>query len=436
VTSLPPAGSAAGARRALAAGLVLPLVHLLAAAPQASTPTMAASVRPLRQLAAEASAVVAGEVARTETHDEGRLLVHRLRVQRVLRGRVDVAEPPLVDILGDATRPPMVVEGERAVFLLKPQPPLTYLDQHLGDAPRFAAVGGREGVLLVGGEAEVEAIERALAQGAAIAGLDDAAPREARRRLAFAELASPSPRLAVDALIELRQLPDAKGLAPDEVDALGRALRDPRVDPVTRTGLIRLVGERGWREALPALGTAQADSPAVLDALLAARTALDAPPTRADLRKYLDDKDPALRAVAARALARLDDPQALVDVGQLARNDPDVKVREAAVDALGKSGKPAAVAVLSETFASDERAIRQASARALADMSSPAADQALVDLALKGPTPEVQSYAALVLLVSRGRDSEAVRRLEQSNPGPAVRKLLEHGLEFIDKHGE
>jgi HEAT repeat protein len=218
------------------------------------------------------------------------------------------------------------------------------------------------------------------------------------------------------------------------VDGLGRALRDPRVEPTTRIGLMRLVAERGWREALPALGTALTDSPPTLDAALAARTALGTPPTRADLRPYLDEKDPKLRAVAARALARLDDPQALGDVGGLARSDPDPKVREAAVEALGKSGKPAAIPVLRETFASNERAIRQASARALIDMPGPVGDQALVELALQGATSEVQSYAALVLLVTRGRDSEAVRRLEKSNPSPAVRKLLEHGIRFTDQH--
>ena len=389
--------------------------------------------RPLRQLAAEASAVVLADVARTETYDQGRLLVHRLRVQRVLRGRVDVPEPALIDILGDATKP-IVTEGERAVFLLKPQPPLTYLDHHLGDEPRFAAVGERNGVFPVGAEAEAEAIERALGQGLAVAGLEPVPARAARRTLAFAELGSPSPRLAADALLELRDLPDVEGLAIEEVDALGRALRDVRIDPYTRAGLIRLVGERRWHEAVPALARAETDTPSVLDALFAARTALGVPPTEADLRRYLADENPALRAMAARALARLEDPQALADVGRLATKDADVKVREAAVEALGKSGKPAALPVLSETFASEERGIRQASGRALVDMSTPAADQALVDLALKSPTPEVQSYAALVLLVARGRDSEAIRRLERSNPGPAVRKVLEHGLEFRHTH--
>jgi HEAT repeat protein len=436
VISLHRTSSAAGASCALAVGLAVLLAPRPAAASAPPVTVTSSTVPPLRQLAAEATAAVLGDVGRTETYDEGRLLLHRIRVTRVLRGRIDVAEPAVVDILGDPNRPPLVVEGERAVFLLKPQPPLSYLDEQLPEGSRFAVVSGVDGVLTVGTDAEVEAIERALAQGAAVAALDEEPARAACRKLAFTELASPSPRLALDALTELRQLPDVKGLTPEEVDGLGRALRDPRVDPTTRMGLIRLIGERGWREALPALGTALTDSPATLDAVLAARTALGTPPTRADLRPYLEEKDPKLRAVAARALARLDDPQALGDVGGLARNDPDVKVREAAVEALGKSGKPAAIPVLRETFASNERAIRQASARALIDMPGPVGDQALVELALQGRTSEVQSYAALVLLVTRGRDSEAVRRLEQSNPSPAVRKLLEHGIEFIDKHGE
>jgi hypothetical protein len=38
--------------------------------------------------------------------------------------------------------------------------------------------------------------------------------------------------------------------------------------------------------------------------------------------------------------------------------------------------------------------------------------------------------------MSVGRDHPTVKRLEASNPSPAVRDFLEHGLEFLDTHGE
>jgi HEAT repeats len=442
------AGSAAIARRALAAGLGLAALVAVSSPDASAAPAAPASapvsggavattgVRPLGQLAAEATAIVLATVSRSETYDEGRLRLHRLRVERVIRGRLEEPEPGIVDILGDPSRPPLVGEGERAVFLLRPQPPLSYLDQQLPAAPRFATVAARDGILPVGSEAEVDAIERALAQCAAIASIeDDAAGRAARRKLAFFELGTTSPRLAADAVVELGLLTDLAPVTPDEITAIGRTLRDPRVDARTRIGLMELLANRGLREALPALAGAEAESPAVLDALLAAKTKLGAPPTRADLRPYLDEKDPALRAVAVRALARLDDPDALADVGRAATSDADVSVRTAAVDALGKTKKPAAVPILRQTFGAPEPAVRQASARALADFGDPAADNALVDLALKGENTDVQTYAAIVLVVSRGRDSEPVRRLEQSNPSPAVRDLLTHGLRILDKHG-
>src|SRR2546425_910538 len=148
-----------------------------------------ASVPPLRALAPEATAVVLATGARTETFDADRLQVHRLRVERVLAGRLDEVEPGLVEIRGDAKRPPLLADGERAVLLLRPQPGLTYVTEHLGPGVFYTTVSGRVGVLQIGADAEVEAIEQALAAGQRIGGLDEEAAAAARRELAFTELA-------------------------------------------------------------------------------------------------------------------------------------------------------------------------------------------------------------------------------------------------------
>src|SRR5262249_27662132 len=163
-----------------------------------------------------------------------------------------------------------------------------YLTEHLppGTTP-LVPVGGRMGVLPVGGSAEVEAIERALADGAALRPEGEAG----RRRLAFGELAGPSPALVTDGLADLQRLALLGPPSATEVGALRHALADKRVDPQTRIGLITLVGQRSDKSALPALSAAPADTPLVLAALFTARSQLGAPAGRKELEPYLDGKD-------------------------------------------------------------------------------------------------------------------------------------------------
>jgi HEAT repeat protein len=393
-----------------------------------------ASAPPLRALTAEATAIVLATEARTETFDGDRLQVHRLRVERVLAGRLDEAEPGLVEIRGDAKRPPLIADGERAVLLLRPQPGLTYVTEHLGPGVFYTTVSGRAGVLQVGSDAEVEAIERALADGQRIAGLDGEAAAAARRELAFAELASPSPALVADALAELQGLPALAPLMPQEREAIGRALHDRRVLPATRVRLLELVAARKMTDALPTLAATEADTPEVLQALLRARAALGAPATRAELARYLEADDTAVRSAAVRALAELGDAGALTDVEHYALTDRDVGVRAAAVEALGERREPKALPVLSRTFDASEAEVRTASARAMLKIDGPATDDTLVDLALRGNSNETRTYAALILMILRGRDHPSVQRLEQSQPSPEVRAVIEHGLEFRETH--
>jgi HEAT repeat protein len=221
-------------------------------------------------------------------------------------------------------------------------------------------------------------------------------------------------------------------LARAEVEALGRALRDRRLEPAVRVALLQFIARDEAREAAPALATAEAETPAVLEALLAARAAVGAVSNPSQLAAQLDAEDPAVRAAAVRALGRLEDPAAVAELGRYATTDPDLAVRAAAVEALGASKKPAAVPILARTFESSERKLMQTSARALLDIGGPDADNALVDLALKGGSPEARRFAAFVLLAAHGRDNSAVRRMETSNPPPEVRDLLEHGLHVSD----
>ena len=69
----------------------------------------------------------------------------------------------------------------------------------------------------------------------------------------------------------------------------------------TRAALAALLAERGAREALPALVRAATETPAMLDAVLAARARLGAPATSAELAALLAS---TTRASGPRRCAR------------------------------------------------------------------------------------------------------------------------------------
>ena len=425
----------AGAQRAPAAFLVGAIVVAtlgVATARGSGTPTTGELT--LVQLVAESALVVDGVVTRTESLDEDRLRVHHFRPDQALKGTTAADDLPIVDMRGATSRPALLADGTRAIVLLRPAPPLSYLSQRLPAGTQWVLAGGRDGIIALADDAERRTVEPIVAEAMRIATLtDEAQIRAARRAQAFAALATRHPRLAADALTQLRRLPDVASLTPDELGALERTLATRAVLPATRTGLIRLVGERGWKEALPALRRVEPDSPQILDAILDARAKLGAPADADELEAYLDAKDPAVRAAAIRGLAALDEP-AVGEIGRFATSDADTGVRVAAIDALGAAKKPAAIPTLSRTFAEPTREVRQASGRALIAIGGPAASDAFVNLALHGPDADTRKYAALLLVTSTGRDSPPVRRLIAANPSSEVQHVLEHGLEFRHTH--
>ncbi len=388
----------------------------------------------LSQLARDSTVIAEGVVTRTESLDEDRLRVYHVRVDRTAKGTLDGEDAAVVEIRAGSSRPGLLADGVRAVLLLRPPPPLSYLAQHLPDGPHFAISGGRDGIISIANDAEAGVVNTTLAEAMRISELtDDTEIRAARRALAFAELETAHPRLSADALTLLRRLDDVTTLSADEVQVLGRALASRNVPAATRIGLVQLVGERRWKEALPALQSAVIEPPQVLAAVLAARAKLGAPADKKELQRYLASKDPAVRAAAIRALSTLPQP-AVGELGRFATSDTDVDVRVAAIEALGTSKQPTAVPTLSKTFAEPRREVRQASGRALLAIGGKPASDAFVDLALHGGDPDTRKYAAVLLLVATGRDSPDVRRLMASNPSGEVRDVVEHGLKWTHSH--
>lgn len=399
-----------------------------------TTPSEAAGVLPLRDLVHDSTVVVDCIVTRTESLDDDRLRVYHVRVGAATKGTVDGDEARVVEIRGATSRPGVIADGLRAVLLLRAAPPLSYLTQHLDPGVAYLVVtGGRDGVIPVANDAEHTTVVATLAEGEHVGTLDGEAQQTARRTLAFHELATMHPRLAADALVELRRLDPFDELTDAEVSACATALAPATLPGPTRIGLVRLIGERRWGRALPAVRHATIDGPQMLDAVLAARAQLGAPPDKAELAPYLASKDPAIRSAAVRALATLATP-ALGEIGRYATTDPDTGVRVAAIEALGDTKQPGTVPTLTQTFLQSDRAVRQASARALMAVGGAAASDAFVNLALHGNDVNAKTYAMLLLVLTTGKDSPEVRRVLASNPSPEVVDVAKHGLQWQHSH--
>src|SRR4030095_7892103 len=101
------------------------------------------------------------------------------------------------------------------------------------------------------------------------------------------------------------------------------------------------------------------------------------------------------RSAAVRALASLATP-AVGEIGRYATTDPDNNVRIAAIEALGETKQPATIPTLTQTFSQTDRAVRQASARALMAVGGQAASDAFANLALHGGDVNAKTYAMLL----------------------------------------
>jgi HEAT repeat protein len=391
------------------------------------------SVLPLGDFARDSPVIADGVVTRTESLDEDRLRVYHVRVDHVGKGTLG-DEALVVELRGATKRPGVLEDHTRAVLLLRLAPPLSYLTQQLPPGPTYLALtGGRDGVVRVADDAERTLVVDVLTEGERIGTLTGDAQQVARRALAFRELATMHPRLAADAVVQLRRVEGMTSITDDELATLGKALATVSLPAPTRIGLVRLAGERGWKSALPALRRAASDTPQVLDAILAARAQLGAPPDKSELMPYLSSKDPAIRTAAVRALASLPTP-AVGEIGRYATTDPDTNVRVAAIEALGETKQPATISTLTQTFSQNDRAVRQASARALMAVGGPAASDAFANLALHGSDVNAKTYAMLLLVLTTGKDSPAVRRVLASNPSPEVVDVAKHGLKWQHSH--
>lgn len=181
-------------------------------------------------------------------------------------------------------------------------------------------------------------------------------------------------RRAAIMLGNLSEIPD-----PDEqtqvIDALVNAVWQDDAEPV-RAAAVDALYQRG--------GDA-------LDALFDSMTAGDRAPDATNFQKWADAERPEFRLVAATAIGKRGDVQALPALADLL-TDADPRVRARAARACGRIGHPRIVEPLSQRLEDDRELVQKAAANALENIGS--------DRALKRLIPLTQSDSQSLRLVA------------------------------------
>jgi hypothetical protein len=139
------------------------------------------------------------------------------------------------------------------------------------------------------------------------------------------------------------------------------------------------------------------------------------------LGRALDDPEARVRADAAYALGRLEEPKAVAALGHALRSDQDASVREMAAWALGRIEDPAGVLTLGEAVTSDtSRDVRAMAAWALGAVEDAAAASPL-SAALSDRDPEVRGRAAWALGQVEPASAPAALLDALGDPDPDVR---------------
>lgn len=157
-----------------------------------------------------------------------------------------------------------------------------------------------------------------------------------------------------------------------------KALRSP--DPAVRAAAVGALARMDRLEPATAVA-AMADQ----DPVVRRRACDEAPrlaPVAADplegaLRTALGDPDPLVVEAACWALGERHTRSAVGDLSTVARRHPDARCREAAVAALGAVGDPAGKPAVLEACARDRPAVRRRAVVALAAFDGPDVERAL-----------------------------------------------------------
>ncbi len=390
----------------------------------ASVPRIAAMLR-------TASLAVAATTSKAQEHTDEGLRSATLSIGRVLKGTHDTPTATVVESREFPSVPPVLQNDRHGVAFLVRAKATQQLRRTLPRGSLYQTAHGRWGWLELSegdpAQAELALIERwaALARGAF---REPETQQTEIRSLVFAEIASANPRLVEDGVQGIANLSDLQDtLSSQESRTLSTALGRRDLPPRVSERLVRAIESARLHSQLPALRAIADHDPRVVSAAFRARRSLGDIPDAKEVDGLGRDPDPQQRVSAIPLLVETFGVERL---REMAISDPDLAVREAAIEAMGASGDPDALPTLGETFVLPDRTLRQKSSQAIYEIGgSPAADL-LVGIVFDGP--EDAQRHALVLLFSLGLDplDPRLARVREEHPDAAVRDLALHGFEL------
>lgn len=431
------AGARADTRRALPTwiprAIALLAVALLFAGPASAAPAPAPR---LRSLLKTARVVASGQVAAVTEYDDGRVAVLDFAVDQVLKGKLP-GTPPLrlamVELREGPQRPPVQV-GQRATVFLQPAARTSYLGRTLPPGAYYQLVP-EFGALL-----DADSPATAARQTALVSRVLDAAKGgglgAGARQLTFDLLAEQNPILVEEAIPGIAGLGPRPVLTDAELATLRGALQRADLPLRVRVPLIAAVASAEISAAIPTLQGLSAP-PEVAEAAWKALDALGAPPSEANLDEQLADRNPKLRAAAARELLRRDGVAAVSRIAPIALQDPDQAVRIETVEALGALGKPEVLPPLERSFSESGAAengttLQQTTGRAILAVGGQPAAEAFGRLAFVG-MPDSQYYAVVLLMTMEAPQKDAVlARIAATHEDERIQHLIKDGLNFHD----
>lgn len=376
----------------------------------------------LLRSAAKASAIALVEIERVARIDRHAYRA-RARVERALSGpfrsgtQLDIAWEELA--LG---RSPRFARGQRVLVAFAPLPTTTLwfnrFPPQLRNAHTLAVAAS--------GEAFAEPLEEDdLERLARYVRLSGAELRSREAALALAHLlAARNEQLARSAL----ELLDGDWSRPYQgeaewVEACRQALLSPLVSVEMQRTLVRWLAQRGNSELTAVLEELARTKPALApEAYLALETwGRPLPPSLVD--EWLASSDAELRLAAVRARCAKERKDRLEN---LARTDPEPRVRAAALQRLRQCEGEGALTVLVEALSDRDPSVRLAVAAHLATLGHKAT-ATLESFALAGAgEASAAAVAALEEMGAAGRPS--LQRIAREHPDPAVRTLAELAL--------
>jgi HEAT repeat protein len=257
----------------------------------------------------------------------------------------------------------------------------------------------------------------------------DAAKRaSSRRALAFDLLAARDAVLVADGVSSIAEQSDlATTLTADEQKRMEEALARGDLPVKVRLALIRMIGDKGLTQLVPALQRLTA--PEIVGAAWEALSKLENAPSRESIEEKLASPEPRVRSAAVQQLLRQEKAAAAPQAIKIATSDPDLGVRVAATEAFGEIAPADAVPALETIYRQPTWETRQAVARTLRQFPGRTAVEAFERMAFTAPA-DGQRYAVVLLRLSVDNlQDELLQRVIKTHPDPEVRKLAEQGIE-------